>query len=242
MRSRRRDLLAQLREVEKQCTLLEGEPRALRSALQTEPAQPPGARGSRSTPACFRTGDPASQVQPANDAGAQASADPSKPEPSTPPSPPSKPENKPPSKPHGRRRLDASVPVHEGVLLPDEVRAAGGIGFIRIGEEVSERIAFRPASFILLRTILARFARVPALLEASSAPIAASLSAAESVAARDGRRQRDRGDHPRQVRHEPAAPSASSASRRDTAFICRAPRSVTGWPSRTGISIASWTR
>lgn len=173
LRAQNEDLLAQLREVEKQCTLLEGELERYEALFkQSQPNRPEHVAPGQLQLAFEQVIASFAGAQPANDAGAEASADPSKPEPSTPPSPPSKPENKPPSKPHGRRRLDASkLPVHEEVIIPDEVRAAGGRGFIRIGEEVSERIAFRPASFILLRTILARFARVPALVEASSAPI-----------------------------------------------------------------------
>jgi len=56
------------------------------------------------------------------------------------------------SNPHGRRNLETeNLPVEEILTDPEHVVAAGGVGFELIGEEVSERIAFRPGGYIRLR-------------------------------------------------------------------------------------------
>ena len=55
---------------------------------------------------------------------------------------------KPRRKGHGRRALNLTdLPVDEVVIDPEEVVAANGEGFELIGEEVSERIALRPAEY-----------------------------------------------------------------------------------------------
>lgn len=55
---------------------------------------------------------------------------------------------------HGRRRLDlANLPVESVLIDPPEVKAASGKGFERIGQEVSERLAFRPAQYFRLRVV-----------------------------------------------------------------------------------------
>ena len=52
---------------------------------------------------------------------------------------------------HGRRPLEQCNLVTEEVeLIPDEVRAAGGKGFKKVGEECSSRIAFQPARYVRL--------------------------------------------------------------------------------------------
>jgi len=56
--------------------------------------------------------------------------------------------------PHGRRRLDvAGLPLVVVRIVPPEVEATGGAGFDRIGEEVSDRVAYRPASYVCLRIV-----------------------------------------------------------------------------------------
>ncbi len=74
--------------------------------------------------------------------------------------------------PHGRRRLDLTrLPVEHMEVDPEEVKATGGEGFIKIGEETSDRIAFRPASFFRLRIVRRKWVReVEALAAAASAP------------------------------------------------------------------------
>jgi transposase len=60
--------------------------------------------------------------------------------------------------PHGRRRLDfTNLPVEIIKVDPDEVRAAGGQGFKHIGDEVAERIAFKPAQYVRLRLVRRKF-------------------------------------------------------------------------------------
>jgi len=55
---------------------------------------------------------------------------------------------------HGRRRLDLSkLPVVIVESDPPEVEATAGEGFIRIGEEVSDRLGYRPASYFCLRLV-----------------------------------------------------------------------------------------
>ena len=66
-----------------------------------------------------------------------------------------------PRHPHGRRRLDLSnLPVETIQLDPDEVRATGGKGFEHIGDEISERLAFKPAQYIRLRLVRRKFALI----------------------------------------------------------------------------------
>lgn len=63
--------------------------------------------------------------------------------------------------PHGRRRLElTSLPVERVEMDPDEVVAAGGEGFEQIGEEVSERVAFKRGGFVRLRIVRRKWARV----------------------------------------------------------------------------------
>lgn len=60
--------------------------------------------------------------------------------------------------PHGRRPLDkTSLAVVERRVEPDEVVAAGGVGYRLIGEEVSERIALRPAQWVRFRLIRPKY-------------------------------------------------------------------------------------
>ncbi len=55
---------------------------------------------------------------------------------------------------HGRRRLDLSkLPMVIVKIDPPEVEATGGEGFICIGEEVSDRLGYRPASYFCLRLV-----------------------------------------------------------------------------------------
>ena len=65
--------------------------------------------------------------------------------------------------PHGRRSLDTSnLEKKELELIPAEVTAAGGVGWERIGEEVSTRVAFRAASYICLVIRRVKFVRTDA--------------------------------------------------------------------------------
>ena len=55
-----------------------------------------------------------------------------------------------------RRRLPEHLPVEEEVIVPLEVQAAPQ-AYRRIGEEVSERLDYRPARYLRLRTVRAKF-------------------------------------------------------------------------------------
>ena len=73
---------------------------------------------------------------------------------------------------HGRRRLDlANLPVERLVIDPPEVAAAGGKGFLRIGEEVSDRLAFRPASYFRLRLVRGKWVTAPEPDAVGSSPV-----------------------------------------------------------------------
>jgi transposase len=70
--------------------------------------------------------------------------------------------------PHGRRRLDLTrLPVEVIEIDPDEVRAAGGAGFKHIDDEISERIAFKPAQYIRVRIVRRKY--VPMAKDAAAA-------------------------------------------------------------------------
>jgi transposase len=73
---------------------------------------------------------------------------------------------------HGRRRLDlANLPVERLVIDPPEVAASGGKGFLRIGEEVSDRLAFRPASYFRLRLVRGKWVTAPEPDAAEASPV-----------------------------------------------------------------------
>ncbi|HTB75602.1 MAG TPA: IS66 family transposase [Polyangiaceae bacterium] len=70
---------------------------------------------------------------------------------------------------HGRRKLDlTSLPVVVVEIMPDEVRAAGGVGYERIGEEISDRLAFRPGSYVRLRIVRPTFVAVSPKVEVTT--------------------------------------------------------------------------
>jgi transposase len=70
--------------------------------------------------------------------------------------------------PHGRRRLDtSSLPVIAQRIEPDEVKATGGEGFVLIGEEVSDRIALRPAEWVVYRVIRPKYVAAEALAQSA---------------------------------------------------------------------------
>ena len=60
----------------------------------------------------------------------------------------------------GRRNLNLeNLPVEEIRIDPDDVVAAGAEGFVALGEEVSERIAFRPGMLLRLRIVRTKWMR-----------------------------------------------------------------------------------
>ena len=66
---------------------------------------------------------------------------------------------------HGRRRLDlTNLPVETLTIDPEEVRQSGGEGWKHIGDEVAERIAYKPGSYIRLRIVRRKWARVETVI------------------------------------------------------------------------------
>lgn len=59
---------------------------------------------------------------------------------------------------HGRRPLRLSnLPVIEDRIIPEEVRAANGVGYGIIGEEASERVACRPTEWVCYRIVRVKY-------------------------------------------------------------------------------------
>lgn len=68
-------------------------------------------------------------------------------------------EKKPEPRKARRQRLPEHLPIEEEVLVPLEVQADPE-AFRRIGEEVSERLDYRPARYLRLRTVRPKFVSV----------------------------------------------------------------------------------
>lgn len=63
------------------------------------------------------------------------------------------------SSPHGRQVLPEHLPVHEIELLPPEVQGPDKDQYVRIGEEVDNKLEWRPASQVRVRIVRPKFAR-----------------------------------------------------------------------------------
>jgi transposase len=99
-----------------------------------------------------------------------ASEDPTEPQGETlppPPAPPALPApptgGKPKTKarkvtPHGRQTLPEHLPVERIELLPPEAMGEAAASLVRIGEEVSERLEWRPASLVRVQIVRPKFA------------------------------------------------------------------------------------
>ena len=163
LRAENDELKAQLQELNKLCTLQAADLERYRVAcLKQRPNEPEHA--PREQLQLVFEHVVASLAAPANDAtSADANetdgegAAPAPPAPTTPEDPPKK-----KRKGHGRRgRVDfANLPVEPVVVHPPEVLAAGGAGYVRIGEETSDRIAYRPASHFVLRIVTTKWVRL----------------------------------------------------------------------------------
>lgn len=82
---------------------------------------------------------------------------------------------------HGRRPLDVSnLPVIEDRIIPNEVKAAAGVGFRLIGQEVCQRVARRPAEWVCHRTVRLKYAADEALTGSSAGVADAGDSAASA--------------------------------------------------------------
>jgi transposase len=60
--------------------------------------------------------------------------------------------------PHGRQKLPEHLPVERIELLPPEAHNGRATELVRIGEEVSETLEWRPASFVRLQIVRPKFA------------------------------------------------------------------------------------
>ena len=69
------------------------------------------------------------------------------------------------AKPTGRKPLPESLPRIEVEVLPPEVQKQGLDAFVRIGEDVSEVVERRAASFVVVRTVRPRFVAKPKIIE-----------------------------------------------------------------------------
>lgn len=166
LRSENDELRKQLRELDKLCTLQEADLERFQAACKKlQPNRPEHA--SKEQLQLVFAEVVASFAAPGNDDGAldtdvadvaAAPADETTPA-GTPPAVPPKRTKKPG---HGRRNAEAlaHLPVEEIVVDPPEVIAAGGEGYIRIGQEVTDRVAHRSASYFLLRHVRTTWAKV----------------------------------------------------------------------------------
>jgi transposase len=103
--------------------------------------------GGMPTPA-----DPSATPNPAPDANGQQNEG---------TSPPSGGRNKPKERkvtPHGRQKLPEHLPVERIEILPPEAQGESAALLVRIGEEVSETLEWRPASFVRLQIVRPKFA------------------------------------------------------------------------------------
>jgi transposase len=140
---------------------------------------------------------------------------------------------------HGRRRLDLSnLPVIEQRIEPPEVIASGGEGFELIGQEVSERVARRPAEWVRYRLVRPKYMAVAVVGADALAPAGGTESESETS---DGSDRRDEAaaadDHSAAQAHDGCAALASEApsasdSERPAIIIAPLPESI--WPNVMG--------
>jgi transposase len=61
--------------------------------------------------------------------------------------------------PHGRQKLPEHLPVERIEILPPEAQGESAASLVRIGEEVSETLEWRPASLVRLQVVRPKFAK-----------------------------------------------------------------------------------
>jgi transposase len=166
LRAANAELKAQLAELDALCTLQQGDLARLKVEQQRDSAPPPNKpehMPAETLQLAFEAVVDTFGAPVANDAEAESAAT------STDPAPPPPPANggnngKDPNKKkrgHGRRGLDtANLPIVEHVVDPPEVVAAAGVGYVKIGAEHSDRVAHRPASWVVLRVIMTKWSKV----------------------------------------------------------------------------------
>jgi transposase len=150
----------QLAEVSKLCELQQADLDRYQKAYEaSRPNHPERAPSDQLQLAFARVMENLGEQDAANDTGHDdGGAAAQDPETGADANPPRKPKKR---DPHGRRKLGLSgLAVLEQVIVPDEVKAAGGVGFELIGEEVSDRLARRPAEWIVLRIKRQKYVKV----------------------------------------------------------------------------------
>ena len=181
LRAENDELKAQLRELDKLCTLQAADLERFRVACQRLKPNEPEHAPREQLQLVFEQ-VLASLAKPANDAPDDETAAPEdapEPEPKAPPNPKEKKQAG-----HGRRDdLDLeNLSVERVVVDPPEVVAAGGNGYARIGEETADRIAFRPASHFVLRIVTTKWVKLepgtPRRIVAAETPPSEHLAAA----------------------------------------------------------------
>jgi len=166
LRAANTELKAQLAELDALCTLQQGDLARLKVEQQRDqpPPNKPEHMQAGTLQLAFAVVVETLGAPAANDAEAESAANSSDP---APPPPPANGRNngREPKKKrgHGRRALDtAGLPIVEHVVDPPEVVAAAGEGYVKIGVEHSDRVAHRPASWVVLRVIMTKWAKVDA--------------------------------------------------------------------------------
>jgi len=159
LRAANDELKSLLRELDKLCTLQAADLERYRVACQRLKQNEPEHAPREQLQLVFEQ-VLASMAEPANDAPGDEAAAPDG-EPQAEPEQPKAPPKKKPEG-HGRRgAVDlAKLHVERVAVDPPEVIAAGGEGYARIGEETSDRIAFRQASHFVLRIVRSKWAKV----------------------------------------------------------------------------------
>lgn len=85
--------------------------------------------------------------------------------------------------PHGRRKLsEEDLPVERLVIEPPERHLAGGEALVRIGEEVSHHVDYRPSSLVRVEVVRPKYLR-PEDVGTSAASAPATLAATDGEVA-----------------------------------------------------------
>ncbi len=86
--------------------------------------------------------------------------------------------------PHGRRKLsEEDLPVERLVIEPPEKQLAGGESLVKIGEEVSHHVDYRPSSLVRVEVVRPKYLRPEDVgTAAASAPATLAVTDGGEVA------------------------------------------------------------
>jgi len=163
LRAANAELRAQLSELDALCTLQQADLARLKVEQRDKP--PPNApehMPAETLQLAFAAVVETLGAPVANDADAEAAGASGDPPPAPPPAN-DKGTTKDPKKKrgHGRRAMATeNLPIVEHVVDPPEVVAARGEGYRKVGAEHSDRIAHRPASWVVLRVVMTKWVKV----------------------------------------------------------------------------------